>query len=665
MRRWLPILLILLLAALLRLVALPGVPPGLQHDEVFHGHDAVTVLLGYRPLYFTSNAGNEPLFIYLMSLTVGLFGHNAWGIRLAAVICGLLTVLFTYLWIRRAYHERTATIAAALMAVSFWPLFLSRVGLRAASVPMLSALAAWLLFEGLERTQPPEGEGQKRRGWIWFAAAGAALGLALYTYPAARTLPVIFFLFWILTSIVSRKVNQSLLITLLVALIVVAPLAYTIATLPEADVRLQQLGGPVRDALQGNVEPVLRYTLATLGMFNLAGDPIARYNLPGRPAFDLITGMLFLLGLLIVLRKWREPRQLFALLWLLIGLLPSMLSDSAPSFLRASASLPVAFLFPALAVDWLFAHFARPSTALPSAQDARRHRLIGYALIVGLMVFTGVLTIRDYFFVWPARSDVREVYRSDLAEAARWIEQQPGDQPIVVASTNPRDLDPFLFDFQLTGGHEVKWIDRAFALAFPNRPAKLISPADAPIDPQLRERFLGQPSFVSKFDDGSTAFEVYDLAPQAPAPASITATTDGAGQLIAPVDVNHRLEFLGYAAPSSAKPGEVVPLTLYWRVKQDVEAQQLPLSLFVHLLNERGELAAGRDLLAFPTAGWRAGDVWLQQNDVPLPAELKPGKHQIEMGVYSQADGSRWRVYDAQGNAAGDRLLLATIEVKP
>ena len=66
-------------------------PPGLQHDEVFHGHDAVTVLLGYRPLYFTSNAGNEPLFIYLMSLTVGLFGHNAWGIRLAAVICGLLT----------------------------------------------------------------------------------------------------------------------------------------------------------------------------------------------------------------------------------------------------------------------------------------------------------------------------------------------------------------------------------------------------------------------------------------------------------------------------------------------------------------------------------------------------------------------------------------------
>src|SRR5512139_2699985 len=120
MRRWLLILLILLLAAALRLVALPNVPLGLQHDEVFHGHDAVTVLLGYHPLYFTSNAGNEPLFIYLMSLTVGLFGHTAWGIRLAAVICGLLTVLFTYLWIRRAHNDRTALIASALLAVSFW-----------------------------------------------------------------------------------------------------------------------------------------------------------------------------------------------------------------------------------------------------------------------------------------------------------------------------------------------------------------------------------------------------------------------------------------------------------------------------------------------------------------------------------------------------------------
>ena len=642
-RRWLPLLLILIIAAALRLVALPAVPPGLQHDEVFHGHDAVTVLLGYHPLYFTSNAGNEPLFIYLMALTVGVFGHNPWGIRLAAVICGLLTVLFTYLWLRRAYNDRVALIASALLAVGFWPIFLSRVGLRAASVPMMAALTAWLLFEALQR--------QQRR---WFVLAGIALGVSLYTYPAARTLPVVFFLFWMLASGFSRRLNKPLLITLLTALIVVAPLAYTIATLPAADVRLQQLGGPVQEALNGNVEPVVRYTLATLGMFNVAGDPIPRYNLPGRPVFDVITGLLFLLGLLIALRRWREPRNLFALLWLPIGLLPSMLSDSAPSFLRASASLPVAFLFPALALDWL----------IDSRQDAKTRRML-WGLTVGGLIVIGVWTVRDYFGVWPNRSDVREVYRSDLAAAANWIAQQPGDQPIAVAATNPRDLDPFLFDFQLTGDHDIKWIDRAFALVFPTRSGQLLSPAFSPIEPTLRDRFLGAPVQIEKFDDGSTAFEVYDLAQPALSPTYQTATTDGAGELTVPVDVNHTLEFLGHDAPLTMKPGETLPLTLYWRVKQDVGAQQLPLSLFVHLLDEQGEFAAGRDLLAFPTAGWRTGDVWLQQNDVPLPPDLKPGKYRVEIGVYSQADGSRWRVFDAQGQDVGDRLLLSEIQVMP
>ena len=568
----------------------------------------------------------------------------------------MLTLLFTYLWIRRAYTDRMALIAAAFMAVSFWPLFLSRVGLRAASVPMLAACSAWLLFEGITRIQNPEARSQKKRVWMWFVAAGVALGVSLYTYPAARTLPIVFLLFWILYSVFSRKINKPLLITLLTALVVFAPLGVVIATQPQADVRLQQLGGPVQAALNGNLQPVLRYTLDTLGMFNIAGDPIARYNLPGRPVFDLLTGLLFLGGLLIALRKWREPRNLFALLWLPIGLLPSMLSDSAPSFLRASAALPVAFLFPALALNWLI-----------DRVSLRQHgKTLALVLTVSLIVFTGILTIRDYFFLWPARSDVREVYRSDLAAAANWIEQQPGDQPIVVASTNPRDLDPFLFDFQLAGQHDIKWIDRAFAVVFPAQPAKLISPAYAPIDPQLRERFLSTPSFVSKFEDGSTAFEVFDLAPRATfTPTITTALSDQSGELNAPIDFNHSLEFLGYETSTEVKPGAALPLTLHWRVKQDVQAQQLPLSLFVHLLNERGELAAGRDLLAFPTAGWRSGDVWLQQNDVPLPADLKPGKYRLEIGVYSQADGSRWRVYDAQGDEAGDRLLLNEIEVKP
>ncbi len=659
-RRWLPFLVIFIIAAALRLIALDTVPPGLQHDEVFHGHDAVTVLLGDRPLYFTSNAGNEPLFVYLMAITIGLFGHTELGIRLAAVICGLLTVLFTYLWIRRAFNQRTALVATALLAVNFWPLFLSRVGLRAASVPMMAALAAFLISDFRLLILPGDVRvaSLTRRGLITSAIlAGAALGFSLYTYPAARTLPVIVALFLLVDSVLRRRLNKPLLLALISAAIVFAPLGYTIATLPQADVRLQQLGGPVQVALSGDFEPVLRYTLDTLGMFTFGGDPIARYNLPNRPVFDPITGLLFYAGLLIAMRHWRERRYLFALIWLPIGLLPSMLSDSAPSFLRASASLPVTFLFPALALDQLVT-LSRTAAKGLAATLGRMMPL----LIVALLVLNGALTIRDYFFVWPNRSDVREVYRTDLAQAAKWIDQQPVDQPIIVAGTNPRDLDPFLFDFQLPTQHDVKWVDRAYSIVWPERSGVLISPTYSPIDPTLRDRLLPAPSFVSKFDDDSTAFEVFDLT-AAPIISSSTVTVNDGAELQTPIDFDPSLTLLGYEAASSAKACEWVHFWMYWRVKQDVNGQQLPLSIFVHLLDQQGQLKVGHDLLGFPSAGWRTGDVWVQQNDLQLPCVIESGKYQIEIGVYSQADGSRWRVIDAAGTDRGDRLVLNSIEV--
>jgi len=104
---------ILLIAAFFRLYRLETAPPGLQHDEVFHGHDASVVLQGAHRIYFESNAGNEPLFVYLMAGTIALFGSNYLGIRLAAVLCGLATIVFTYLLARKAFGYRVALLTSA------------------------------------------------------------------------------------------------------------------------------------------------------------------------------------------------------------------------------------------------------------------------------------------------------------------------------------------------------------------------------------------------------------------------------------------------------------------------------------------------------------------------------------------------------------------------
>ncbi len=80
------------IAAALRLVALDRWPPGLYHDEAFNGLDALRVLQGDTPIFFTANNGREPLFIYLQALSVALFGRSPGALRLVSAIVGTLTI---------------------------------------------------------------------------------------------------------------------------------------------------------------------------------------------------------------------------------------------------------------------------------------------------------------------------------------------------------------------------------------------------------------------------------------------------------------------------------------------------------------------------------------------------------------------------------------------
>ena len=643
-RRWLVpaiALFIALVAVALRLYRLEAVPPGLQHDEVFHGHDAVTVLLGHHPIYFPSNAGNEPLYVYLTAGTIALFGKNVWGIRMAAVLCGLATVGFTGLWIRRAYNTRTALIASSLVAVTFWPLFMSRVGLRSAALPPLAAATAWLFWRAMQRAGI--------RYWILrFVLAGVLLGATLYTYPAARALPVAYLLFAI-TFYVSHfvfhatpntqypipNIHLGLATFFITAGLVFLPLYLYLLQAPEADVRLQQLVtiGAVSSLQKGDAGPLLANVRNTLGMFTFHGDPVWRYNVAGRPVFDLFVGVLFYLGLLVALWRVRDARYLFALIWLPAGLAPSILSDSAPSFLRASASLPVAFLFPALGADWLIERFRW-----------KRAMITG---VMAVIAFSGVLSIRDYLAVWPARPEVRAVYRSDLADVARWLDARADDIPVVIASANPHDLDPFIFDFELRRPRPVKWVDCAYGLIFPPGWALYISPASTAFAPELR-RFLGDAPTVSQ-----DSFVVYEsdaprLAPQV--------------ALTVPARFGNRLDLTGYQVePSALKPGEWVRVWTYWRIVDDTRGEQWPVAVFAHMLDAQGQFVAGRDLLAVPTAGWRTGDVWVQFQNFQVPASASPGTYPIEIGLYNRAAQSvqRWRLPDGS-----DRLLLSPAEIK-
>jgi 4-amino-4-deoxy-L-arabinose transferase-like glycosyltransferase len=378
---------VLLAAATLRLAAFGAVPPGLYHDEAYHGLDSLDVLRGRFSLYFPANNGREPLFIYLIAMAVGLLGRSPFALRLTAFFAGLLTVAATGAMGRALFSRRVGLLAAAVLAVTLWHVHLSRVGFRAVLLPLFTALMAW------------QGALGARTGrWRYWVTAGILYGISFYTYTAARFTPVALaaFALYVLASqspIFNLQSWRGVGLAGLAALATVAPLA--VHTVGHPDVvlgRLDQVSALNPAIHGGDLWGTLgNHALRTLGMFFVRGDRIWRHNVPWRPVFDPVLGVAFVLGLVVALRRARWSRAAgFVLVWTAVMGLPTLLAEDAPHFLRAVGVLPVVVLLPALGLDWL-ARSAKAQSPRPKAQIGRT------ALLIIALSFGLVSTGRAYF----------------------------------------------------------------------------------------------------------------------------------------------------------------------------------------------------------------------------------------------------------------------------
>ena len=372
------IILVTGLAALLRLYALDGAPPGLYHDQAYNGLDALGVLGGDTPLFFTSNNGREPLFIYGAALSIRLLGATPGALRLVSAIAGSLTIPALYALGRELFGRRVAAIAALLAVSTIWTLNLSRLAFRAVLFPPLAALALLFLWRGYRRRRPAT-----------MAWAGALYGALFYTYLAARFSVIVMGLYVLLTLWRERRTFwwRGWCLWALAALVVVTPLAWTLLSQPQALERTGQVA-IWNPAINGGDLPgtLARHVWRTLRAFIDRGDTIPRHNVPGRAIFSpLITGA-FWLGIIgaFVWRK-KQAAVWLCLLWLGIMLLPTVLAEDAPHFLRASGCLPALFFVPAWGLDDLWRRL-----------ESRRWGRFAPGLIAAILLLSAVGDVAVY-----------------------------------------------------------------------------------------------------------------------------------------------------------------------------------------------------------------------------------------------------------------------------
>lgn len=182
---------LLLFAAAVRLFRLDE-PSDLVFDETYYAKDAC-LYLGNLPsdcdLTQTAEQSyvHPPLGKWLIAAGIRIFGYNAFGWRISAVIFGVGLVLVAYLITEKLFEDRrTSLIAGLLVATDFLLFVQSRIAMLDIFLAFFVALG--LLFVAMDRSagialkdhlQAPGGEPPPARHPEFRIGAGVAFGLAL------------------------------------------------------------------------------------------------------------------------------------------------------------------------------------------------------------------------------------------------------------------------------------------------------------------------------------------------------------------------------------------------------------------------------------------------------------------------------------------------------
>ena len=219
------LLVILAVAMFLRLYKISQVPVSLFGDELDVGYQAYSILKTGKdyygnpwPIHFQSLAEyRTPLYLYSAVPTVAAFGISPLGVRLPAVLFGILSIWIFYLLIKQLFKdEKLALLSAAVLTFSPWHIQYSRAAFEVTQLLFLLLLSLLLFFKSF-----------KKGKYLWLSAASFALTPWVYSTVKLFTPLLLVFLFLIWHKEILKLPKRSLLIAFCSLLLIGGPIAYS------------------------------------------------------------------------------------------------------------------------------------------------------------------------------------------------------------------------------------------------------------------------------------------------------------------------------------------------------------------------------------------------------------------------------------------------------
>jgi 4-amino-4-deoxy-L-arabinose transferase-like glycosyltransferase len=358
----------------LRGIALSKIPWVLTGDEGSAGLSAVEFIDGRKNNIFGIGWYSFPaMFFAVQSLSIRIFGQTIFALRLPSMVAGALTVPALYFFTRLAFNRKIALMASAFLVTFHFHIHFSRIGLNNIWDGLFLVLFSGFLWWAW-KSQEPEKDGSN----ALFMLAGLTLGLGQYFYTSVR---VAFAMlgFWILILAIQkwsafRKRFPGLVSFAFGTLVIAIPLvAYYIKNPFQFTAPFQRVSilGPWLQQEITRTGASAWYILWS--QFKLAALAFTHVNLrhwymPNHPMLLLIPSALFLLGVVLVIVRLKDPRYTWLTLWIVSAIAISALSESTPASQRLTFVAPAISLvvvLPLNAMTEWFSHLMHQHKLLP------------------------------------------------------------------------------------------------------------------------------------------------------------------------------------------------------------------------------------------------------------------------------------------------------------
>ncbi len=342
--------------AVRNLIGLSTTPAGLYADEASIGYNAWTIAHfgvdehgATLPLFFQAfGEWKNPVYVYLLVPFVWLFGLTTAVVRLPAALLGIVSAVALAGFARRATGSRAVALGTlAIAGATPWLALDSRVAFEVPSMVACLAVMLWCLGRAAETPD--------RR--LWFGLAGLALGVAVFAYTVGRleggllaVAVVVCFGGW-------RRLRRLdlFIVAILAAYLLLALWAMRHPgqlTLYFNSISIAA-GHPSPGTVVGRFAGNMAAYFGPAFLF-VSGDPNLRQSTGYGGELLVATLPLLVIGIVVCIRRWREPLPRFVLLGLVLAPIAAALTnEGTPHALRDATALPFWIATTAYGLDGL------------------------------------------------------------------------------------------------------------------------------------------------------------------------------------------------------------------------------------------------------------------------------------------------------------------------